>query len=136
MAFSTLHLLFQMMKEDTDDLEGCLKTASPAGCLGGPAPPLFDLPPPPVPPWLEDQNGCNPQRPLEPDPNADSSDFESPRRKISDFHQLYTQSCDINTFVIDSRFYFGENLFTILLIVLCSCILVGIMLAVAIVIYR
>ncbi len=30
----------------------------------------------------------------------------------------------------------GENLFTLLIVVICSCILVGIMMAVAIVIYR
>ena len=46
------------------------------------------------------------------------------------------QSCDINPFVIDSHFYFGENLFTVLIIVLCSAILVAIVMVVAIVIYR
>lgn len=101
-------------------------------CLG-PPPPKFDLPPPPRPPW-EANDGCAKQhtdslaRPLQPD---DSTGTQSLYVENNNY-----QSCDINPFVIDSNFYFGENLFTVLIIVICSCILVAIIMTVAIVIYR
>ena len=91
-----------------------------------PPPPLFDLPPPPRPPWEDESEDCLDQRPLL--PGQESERYPS---HVYDF-----QSCDINSFVIDSHFYFGENLFTLLIIVICSCILVGIVMTVAIVIYR
>ena len=86
-----------------------------------PPPPVFDLPPPPRPPsW--DEPCDEGQRPLPPNDGKQ--------------HYNYETTCDIHSLVIDSRFYLGENLFTFLLIVICSCILVGIIMTVAIVIYR
>ena len=83
-------------------------------------PPVFNLPPPPRPPDLPcpDQNQA---RPLIQSPNGLEVDWQ--------------ESCDIN-YVIDSRLYLGENLFTLLIILLCSCILVCIIMTIAILVYR
>ena len=88
-----------------------------------PPPPVFNLPPPPRPPDLpcpsEDQ-----ARPLH--------GLHSSGRPVKD---LFQESCDIN-YVIDSRLYLGENLFTLLIVLVGSCILVCIVMTVAILIYR
>merc|ERR1712223_849158 len=120
----------QLLPTRSTMMEDLLPEAEPPclACLG-PPPPVFDLPPPPRPPW-EANDGCANQqanslaRPLRPE------DSKTGTEDLYDY-----QSCDINPFVIDSHFYFGENLFTILIIVICSCILVAIIMVVAIVIY-
>merc|ERR1712223_1897295 len=121
----------QLLPTRSTMMEDLLPEAEPPclACLG-PPPPVFDLPPPPRPPW-EANDGCANQqanslaRPLRPE------DSKTGTEDLYDY-----QSCDINPFVIDSHFYFGENLFTVLIIVICSCILVAIIMVVAIVIYR
>ena len=122
---SSLNLLFQMME---DQRPRCME-ATGGGCWG-PPPPIFDLPPPPKPPWMEH---CNDQdfntRPLT------SSSIGGNTGIIND-PMVIQDSCDINPLVIDSQFFMGENLFTILVIVICSLILVAIVLVVACVIYR
>ena len=103
------------------------------GCWG--PPPIFDIPPPPRPPWGDpncDENDLR-SRPLTSDQDGSLGQGSRSHLTGEDFIQ---DSCDIHPLVIDSHFYLGESLFTILVIVICSCILVGIILVVACVIYR
>ena len=103
------------------------------GCWG--PPPIFDIPPPPRPPWGDlncDENDLR-SRPLTSDQGGSLGQGSRSHLTGEDFIQ---DSCDIHPLVIDSHFYLGESLFTILVIVICSCILVGIILVVACVIYR
>lgn len=91
-----------------------------------PPPPIFNLPPPPRPPDLP----C----PLE-DSEARPLHHQSSAASLPVVKDLFQESCDIN-YVIDSRLYLGENLFTLLIVLVCSCILVGIVMTVGLLIYR
>ena len=112
-----------------DQRPRCME-ATGGGCWG-PPPPIFDLPPPPKPPWMEH---CNDQQDFNTRPLTSSSRIGD--TGITHDPMVIQDSCDINPLVIDSQFFMGENLFTILVIVICSLILVAIVLAVACVIYR
>ena len=128
-----MFLMFQMMEDQRGP--HCKEGLGGGGCWG-PPPPIFDLPPPPKPPWMEH---CNDQpedfntRPL-----TSSSMSIGDHTSISNRRDpmVIQDSCDINPLVIDSEFFMGENLFTILVIVICSLILVAIVLVVACIIYR
>ena len=111
------YCVFQMMEDQQHP--HCMEDR---GCWG--PPPIFDLPPPPRPPWEHCDDDLN-TRPL-------TSGLESQSRS----DPMIQDTCDIHPLVIDSNFYVGESLFTILIIVICSCILVGIVLGVACIIYR
>ena len=90
-----------------------------------PPPPIFNLPPPPRPPDLP----C----PLEDQQQARPLHHQSSTLPV--VKDLFQESCDIN-YVIDSRLYLGENLFTLLIVLVCSCILVGIVMTIGLLIYR
>ena len=92
-----------------------------------PPPPIFNLPPPPRPPDLP----C----PLEDQQQARPLHHQSSAASLPVVKDLFQESCDIN-YVIDSRLYLGENLFTLLIVLVCSCILVGIVMTVGLLIYR
>ena len=92
-----------------------------------PPPPVFNLPPPPRPPDLP----C----PLEDQQQARPLHHQSSAASLPVVKDLFQESCDIN-YVIDSRLYLGENLFTLLIVLVCSCILVGIVMTVGLLIYR
>jgi hypothetical protein len=124
-AHSISHF-FQMMDEVVEQQHLC---TDEAGCdLWGPPPPIFDIPPPPRPPW-EPCPDDEIRRPLTASDEAATND-------LGGSGNFNYETCDINPLVIDSTLYVGESLFTVLLIVICSLILVGIVMAVAIVIYR
>ncbi len=83
----------------------------------GSAPPIFDLPPPPVPPWM-DSSPCTEteQRPLvaasELTPTSDiNGDNDDPT-----YHHSLYETCDSNPLVINSSVYNFEadGLFNVL----------------------
>lgn len=128
-AFSTRSICFlQMMEDFTEEQPPCSDQNNNRGCDLWPPPPIFDLPPPPRPPWIE------PPCPFDSSDSVKGRPLTSGSNEAEPHH--YEATCDINPLVIDSSFYVGENLFTWVIIVICSCILVGIIMVVAIVIFR
>lgn len=95
-------LLFKMLSSDWD-CDDCI-----------PPPPLFDLPPPPRPPWLEDIEDC-----------------ESNPSQSQILDQLET--CD-NTVILGSNF--EETFHSVAVIVVCSFVIVIMLMIAGIVLFR
>ena len=107
-------------------------------------PPEFLLPPPPKPPFLLEDCAASP---LASAKESDLTGFGHPSAVVStadaaksDFGGKFEifEVCDnfVNPLVVDSDVLVKDRLFNLLVIVVCSVVLVGIVLTVAIVIWR
>ena len=86
-------------------------------CDGCP-PPVFDLPPPPRPPWLEDLDDCGSK--------ADSSLSEMLSQ---------VETCD-NTIIRDSQTLFDDTFHSVAVIVVSAIVLVLVLLVAAVMIFK
>ncbi len=82
------------------------------------APPVFDLPPPPRPPWLEE--ACD----------DDAAEFSPQQHDIS-----LLESCD-NTVILDNMSYFEDTFHSVAVIVVCSIVFVLAALVAGVVLFR
>ena len=105
---------FQM----TDDQDYLFPDASFL-CEGNCAPPTFNIPPPPRPPWMEELEDC-----------SSSSENQKISEWLSEVH-----SCD-NTLIRDSQTYFEDTFHSIAIIVVSAIILVIIFLAFGLYLFR
>ena len=105
---------FQM----TDDQDYLFPDASLLCETGNCAPPTFNIPPPPRPPWMEELEDCN----------------DNQNQKISEWLSE-VHSCD-NTLIRDSQTYFEDTFHSIAIIVVSAIILVIIFLAFGLYLFR
>jgi hypothetical protein len=125
--------IFGLARECTDDVCGYWSLP----------PPEFLLPPPPKPPFLLEDCAASP---LASAKEPDLTGFGHPSAVVStadaasDFGGKFEtfEVCDnfVNPLVVDSDVLVKDRLFNLLVIVVCSIVLVGIVLIVAIVIWR
>ena len=91
-------------------------------CEGGHcAPPTFNIPPPPRPPWMEELEDCS---------DGGSRENQRISEWLSEVH-----SCD-NTLIRDSQTYFEDTFHSIAIIVVSAIILVIIFLAFGLYLFR
>ena len=99
----------------SDDDERLFPDQSMLWNCQGCAPPKFDLPPPPRPPWMEEVEDCS------------SITWDTDHVTLSEYLSRM-ESCD-STLIRDSQSYFEDTFHSIAIIVVCSLILVIMILA-------
>jgi hypothetical protein len=90
----------------------------------GCAPPTFNLPPPPRPPWLEDLDGCGGQQQEMMDQEMTLSEWLAKM-----------EACD-STVIRDQQSYFEDTFHSIAIIVVCSILLVIMMLGIGVFLFK